>query len=59
MEEIKRLAWRGAEQLSNNYLDDADSAPDQDSMELAQRLAAQAITRLANLRHLASESKPQ
>ncbi len=59
IEQIKRRALRRAEQLSNIYLDDADSAPDQDSMELAQKLAAQAITRLANLRHLASESKPQ
>ncbi|MEP6837413.1 MAG: hypothetical protein ABJA75_05125 [Bradyrhizobium sp.] len=59
IEQIKRRALRRAEQLSNIYLDDANSAPDQDSMELAQRLAAQAITRLANLRHLASESKPQ
>jgi hypothetical protein len=59
IEQIKRRALRRAEQLSNIYLDDADSAPDQDSMELAQTLAAQAITRLANLRHLASESRPQ
>ena len=53
---IKRCALRRAEQLSNIYLDDADSADDQSSMELAQKLAAQSIMRLAGLRHLASVS---
>ena len=56
IEGIKRRALRRAEQLSNIYLDDADRAADQSSMELAQRLAAQSIMRLAGLRHLASES---
>jgi hypothetical protein len=42
--------------LSNIYLDEADRAADQSSMELAQKLAAQSIIRLAGLRHLASES---
>jgi hypothetical protein len=42
--------------LSNIYLDEADHAADQSSMELAQKLAAQSIMRLAGLRHLASES---
>ncbi|MDO8400550.1 MAG: hypothetical protein Q7T45_22280 [Bradyrhizobium sp.] len=56
IEQIKRRALRRAEQLSNIYLGDADSAHDQSSMELAQKLAAQSIMRLAGLRHLASES---
>ncbi|SEM90084.1 hypothetical protein SAMN05443254_104372 [Bradyrhizobium sp. OK095] len=54
IEQIKQRALRRAEQLSNMYLSDADSAPDQDSMELAQKLAAQAIARLAGLRNIAS-----
>lgn len=54
--QIKHRALRRAEQLSNIYLKDADSATDQNSMELAQKLAAQSIMRLAGLRHLASES---
>jgi hypothetical protein len=56
IEQIKRRALRRAEQLSNIYLDDADSAHDQDSMELAQKLAAQSIMRLAGLRNIASAS---
>ena len=54
IEQVKRRALRRAEQLSNIYLDDADSAADQASMELAQKLAAQSIMRLAGLRHIAS-----
>jgi hypothetical protein len=53
IEQIKRRALRHAEQLSNIYLDDADRAADQSSMELAQKLAAQSIMRLAGLRRLA------
>jgi hypothetical protein len=56
IEQVKRRALRRAEQLSNIYLDDADRAVDQSSMELAQKLAAQSIVRLAGLRHLASKS---
>jgi hypothetical protein len=56
IEQVKRRALRLAEQLSNIYLDDADRAADQSSMELAQKLAAQSITRLAGLRQFASES---
>ena len=40
--------------MSNIYLDEADRAADQSSMELAQKLAAQSIVRLAGLRQLAS-----
>jgi len=58
IEQIKRRALRRAEQLSNIYLDKADSAYDQSSMELAQKLAAQSITRLAGLRDIASASTP-
>ena len=57
IEQIKRRALRRAEQLSNIYLDDADSADDQSSIDFAQKLAAQSIMRLAGLRHLASESR--
>ena len=56
IEQIKRRALRRAEQLSNIYLDEADRAADQSSMELAQKLAAQSILRLAGLRQLASGS---
>lgn len=55
-DQVKRRALRRAEQLSNIYLDEADRATDQSSMELAQKLAAQSIMRLAGLRHLAAES---
>jgi hypothetical protein len=58
LDDIKRRALRRAEQLSNLYLADADRAPDQFSMELAQKLAAQSITRLAGLRNVASASAP-
>ena len=56
IEAIKRRALRRAEQLSNIYLDDADSADDQSSMEFAQKLAAQSIMRLAGLRNIAAAS---
>lgn len=57
IEQIKSRALRRAEQLSNIYLDEADHAADQSSMELAQKLAAQSIMRLAGLRQLASRSE--
>jgi hypothetical protein len=57
IEQVKRRALRRAEQLSNIYLDEADRAADQSSMELAQKLAAQSILRLAGLRQLASGSE--
>ena len=56
IEPVKRRALRRAEQLSVIYLNEADHAPDQSSMELAQKLAAQSIMRLAGLRRLASET---
>jgi hypothetical protein len=56
IETIKRRALRRAEQLSNIYLDKADSADDQSSMELAQKLAAGSIIRLAGLRNIAAAS---
>jgi hypothetical protein len=56
LEQIQRRALCRAEQLSNLYLDEADRASDQFSMELAQKLAAQSIARLAGLRHVASPS---
>jgi hypothetical protein len=59
IDQVKRRALRRAEQLSNIYLDDADRAADQTSMELAQKLAARSIVRLAGLRHLASISGMQ
>ncbi len=55
-EAIKRRALRRAEQLSNIYLDEADSADDQGRMELAQKLAAGSIMRLAGLRNIAAAS---
>ena len=55
IEQVKHRALRRAELLSNIYLDDADRAADQCSMELAQKLAARSIMRLAGLRHLASK----
>jgi len=54
IEQIKQRALRRAEQLSNVYLDEADSANDHSSMELAQKLSAQSIIRLAGLRNIAS-----
>jgi hypothetical protein len=59
IDQVKSRALRRAEQLSNIYLDDADRATDQTSMELAQKLAARSIVRLAGLRHLASISGMQ
>lgn len=56
IEAIKRRALRRAEQLSNIYLDDADNADDESRMELAQKLAAQSIMRLASLRNVAAAS---
>ena len=58
-ETIKRRALRRAEQLSNIYLDDADRADDESRMELAQKLAAQSIMRLAGLRNVAAASALQ
>lgn len=55
-EAIKRRALRRAEQLSNIYLEEAASADDQSSMELAQKLAAESIMRLASLRNIAAAS---
>ncbi len=57
IEPIRRRALQRAEQLSNIYLDDADNATDQDSMELAQKLAARSIMRLAGLRDMASADR--
>jgi hypothetical protein len=51
---VRERALRRAEQLSNVYLDEADRAIDQDSLELAQKLAAQSIVRLAGLRAAAT-----
>ena len=59
IDEIRRRALRRAEQLSNIYLSEADSAGDQSSMELAQKLAAQSIMRLAGLRNIAAASASQ
>jgi hypothetical protein len=56
IEQIKHRVLRRAEQLSNLYLDDADRATDQDSLELAQKLASQSIQRLAGLRQLATRN---
>jgi hypothetical protein len=56
IDQIKHRALRRAEQLSNLYLDDADRAADQDSLELAQKLASQSIQRLAGLRQLAARN---
>ena len=54
--EARHRAIRRAEQLSSIYLDEADRAGDQDQLELAQKLAAQAITRLADLRTITATS---
>jgi hypothetical protein len=59
IDQIEHRALRRAELLSNIYLEDADRATDQNSMELAQKLAAQSIMRLAGLRRLASETAIQ
>ena len=58
LEKIKRRAIRRAEQLSAIYLDEADRAEDQAQLELAQKLAARAITRLADLRTMAAAPGP-
>jgi hypothetical protein len=55
IEQLRIRTLRRAEQLSNIYLDDADRAVDQDTMELSQKLAERSIIRLASLQHLASE----
>lgn len=57
IEEIRRRALQRAEQLSDIYLAEADRAADQDSMELAQKLAAQSIMRLAGLRSVAQAER--
>jgi len=54
IEQIKQRALRRAEQLSNVYLDEADRAKDQGSLEFAQELATYSIARLAGLRTAAS-----
>ncbi|WP_420135620.1 hypothetical protein [Rhodopseudomonas sp.] len=59
LELIKGRALRRAEQLSSLYLDDADRATDQDSLELAQKLAARSIVRLAGLRQAAASVVPR
>ncbi|MCO5129163.1 MAG: hypothetical protein M9932_01185 [Xanthobacteraceae bacterium] len=59
IERVKQRALRRAEQLSNAYLDEADRAKDQSSLEFAQELATQSIARLAGLRAVASSSGKQ
>lgn len=54
--EARNRAIRRAEYLSSIYLDEADHASDQNQLNLAQKLAAYAITRLANLRTIASNT---
>mgnify|MGYP001155699489 CR=1 FL=1 len=56
IEQIKQRALRRAEQLSNTYLDDAERAKDQSSLEFAQELATRSIARLAGLRASAASS---
>jgi phage I-like protein len=56
IEQVKQRALRRAEQLSNVYLDEADRAKDQSSLEFAQELATQSIARLAGLRAVAAAS---
>lgn len=56
IERVKQRALRRAEQLSNAYLDEADRAKDQSSLEFAQALATQSIARLAGLRAAAASS---
>jgi hypothetical protein len=50
IDSVRERALRRAEQLSSVYLDEADKAIDQGSLELAQKFAAQSIVRLAELR---------
>jgi len=59
IEQVKRRALRRAEQLCVIYLDVADRAADQGTMELAQKLAKQSIIRLAGLHDLASQPGPR
>ena len=59
IDEIKRRVLRRAEQLSNIYLDEAENATDQSSLELGRKLAAQSNMRLAGLRNIASASAPR
>lgn len=56
IEQIKQRALRRAEQLSNTYLDEAERAKDQSSLEFAQELATRSIARLAGLRASATSS---
>jgi hypothetical protein len=56
LDQIKRRALRRAEQLANLYLDEADRAADQISMELAQKLAGQSIERLAGWRKIEADA---
>lgn len=56
IEQIKQRALRRAEQLSNTYLDEAERAKDQSSLEFAQELATRSIARLAGLRASAASS---
>lgn len=56
VDQISSRALHRAEQLSDLYLEDADRAVDQASLELAQKLAAQSIVRLAGLRRVAAAS---
>lgn len=56
IEQIKQRALRRAEQLSKTYLDEAESAKDQSSLEFAQQLATRSIARLAGLRASATSS---
>jgi hypothetical protein len=58
LDEIRQRTLRRAEQLASLYLDEADRARDQVSLELAQNLAGQSIARLAGLRKLASAAVP-
>ncbi|MFC0242396.1 hypothetical protein [Rhodopseudomonas telluris] len=53
LDDVKRRALRRAELLSTLYLDDADRALDQPSLDFAQKLAAESIARLASLRQAA------
>ncbi|MGO3934240.1 hypothetical protein [Rhodopseudomonas pseudopalustris] len=54
LDQIRRRVLQRAEQLSELYLEEADRAADEFSLELAQKLAAQSIARLARLRDVAS-----
>lgn len=57
IEQIKQRALRRAEQLLNTYLDEAERAKDQSSLEFAQELATRSIARLAGLRASATSSE--